>query len=91
MPRSEDVANSFMSMGRGGSVDQSDNYPVQVSSPQEMGKVGSFDAAGSAKNTVIPDGVVYDTANEEYMRMFPHNRDYIMKHVNDSDEDDVKR
>lgn len=49
MPRSEETANSFMSMGRGGSSDSSSNAPVDVCYPQNTMNALGFDFTGGSK------------------------------------------
>lgn len=57
-PRSLDVANKFMSEGRGGSVDHTDVYPMDLTcNPQNVETVGPYKLDGS--KAISPD-VNYD-------------------------------
>lgn len=58
MPRSEDVANMFMSGGREGSTDSNMESPVDVCQVRNLTSVLGFDTTGCS--SAEPAGVDYD-------------------------------
>lgn len=88
MPKSDSVAEMFMSQGRGGSVEAS--APVEPCCVTEMKTTLGFDPAGSSKNAVIPDGVCYSPYSEN-MRAPDWYKAPILAEAYDGDADDAKK
>jgi len=89
MPDSASLAAQFMNEGRGGS--ESTSVSAEVPCPVvDMARPNGFDAAGSAKSGVIPDGVCYNPYSED-MRAPDWYKKQIMDNIKDGDADDAKK
>lgn len=93
MPKSDELAASFMNQG-GGSEDKTESYQLEYPHDPacEEGKILSSDPAGSVGSGAIPPGVCYGgNINVEKWVRGQWLKDFVANKVDDNDADDPKK